>query len=355
MFLLHHQKDEHVKNKNISAFLSVFLFEPSQLRPAMEHRASVWAKTPSRTLTAAACLCSPARIPWWRTSVSAPPPALRHSQQQPAHHTDTWGGGQGGHGFSFMQMMLCSAIWTQRLLPWNVSSKWLQKTSRKKTLSPDIWKIVFWKRRSGWKAHHYYRKCRWRLIFPDVWSFMLSVLHVLHLPDLLVLLFSVLMGSCMKNRRYLNTFYTRRPKRPKRWRSVLHVSEKGHQQAAPTAALLCPHLSHYNLKTPPSNHSELRFTQTSASLCEVRAGIRQPCHVCDVRAEKTCSRAPKWTQDSSVPGFIQSGSSYYLVRPPASKHTTEGWSQFTDRKHRKITIFTSQNYRKKVATVTFRE
>lgn len=49
----------------------------SQRHPGTELRASDWAKTPSKTLTAAACRCSPARIPSSRRFLTLP-----HSSRQ---------------------------------------------------------------------------------------------------------------------------------------------------------------------------------------------------------------------------------------------------------------------------------
>jgi len=47
---------------------SMLCSPPAQWRLVTARRASGWAKTPSRTSTAAACPCSPVRTQWWRMS-----------------------------------------------------------------------------------------------------------------------------------------------------------------------------------------------------------------------------------------------------------------------------------------------
>lgn len=50
--------------------LTKFSLSWSQRHPVTGHKASDWAKMQSKTLIAAVCRCSPARIPWSRTSLN---------------------------------------------------------------------------------------------------------------------------------------------------------------------------------------------------------------------------------------------------------------------------------------------
>lgn len=142
-----------------------------QLHLVMEPRASDWARTRSRTLTAAACLCSHARIPLSRMRTVFP--------------------------VSHPKMTFTS---------WAISSLLPCTVSIDQYIFSKLWHMLL--------GH---KKCLPKTQ-PILWKQLISVILYYSGYINVVFLSTAQMDICMKNKLFLNTSCTRKRKLPKKWR-----------------------------------------------------------------------------------------------------------------------------------------